>query len=69
VLEHDKNMGVRVESVDLLVDHVERGDRDEAILSALERLAASDPNCYVRLKCATALRKLGNGRFRQPDEK
>jgi hypothetical protein len=63
VLEHDKNMGVRVESVDVLVDLVEKQGRDEAILSALDRLAASDPNRYVRLKCASALRKLGSDGF------
>jgi len=63
VLEHDRNMGVRVESVDVLVDHVEKGGRDEAILSALERLATNDPNRYVRLKCASALRKLGSDGF------
>jgi len=63
VLEHDRNMGVRVESVDVLVDRVEKEGRDEAVLSALERLATSDPNRYVRLKCASALRKLGNDGF------
>src|SRR5271157_2951633 len=63
VLEHDRNMGVRVESVDVLVDHVEKEGRDEAILSALERLATNDPNRYVRLKCASALRKLGSDGF------
>jgi hypothetical protein len=69
VLEHDRNMGVRVESVDLLVDQMERQGRDEATLSALGRLATSDSNSYVRLKCASALRKLGNDGFLQPDEK
>jgi hypothetical protein len=63
VLEHDRNMGVRVESVDVLVDRVEKAGRDEAVLSALERLAASDANRYVRLKCASALRKLGSDGF------
>ena len=63
VLEHDKNMGVRVESVDLLADRVEKEGRNEAILSALERLATNDPNRYVRLKCVTALRKLGSDGF------
>jgi hypothetical protein len=63
VLEHDKNMGVRVESVDVLVDHVEKEGRDEAVLSALGRLASSDPNRYVRLRCASALRKLGSDGF------
>jgi hypothetical protein len=69
VLEHDKNMGVRVESADLLVEQAEKEGRDEAVLSALERLATSDPNRYVRLKCANALRKLGSDGFLQPDEK
>jgi hypothetical protein len=63
VLEHDQNMGVRVESVDLLVDQVEKKGRDEAILSALERLATNDRDRYVRLKCASALRKLGSDGF------
>jgi hypothetical protein len=69
VLEHDRNMGVRVESADLLVDQVEKEGRDEAILRALARLATSDSNRYVRLKCASALRKLGSDGFLQPDEK
>jgi len=63
VLEHDKNMGVRVESAEVLVDHVEKEGRNEAVLSALERLAASDSNPYVRLKCTSALRKLGSDGF------
>ena len=63
VLEHDKNMGVRVESVDVLVEHVEKEGRDAAVLSALQRLATNDPNRYVRLKCASALRKLGSNGF------
>jgi hypothetical protein len=69
VLEHDKNMGVRVESVDALVDHVEKEGRDQAIWSTLQRLAASDQSQYVRLKCASALRKLGSEGFLQADEK
>ena len=64
VLEHDGNMGVRVESVDVLVDQVEKEGRDEAVLSALERLATNDPNRYVRLKCTSALRKLGSDGFK-----
>ena len=67
VLEHDKNMGVRVESVDLLVDRLEKEGRDGAILRALVRLAKGDPNRYVRLKCGSALRKLGDDGFLQPD--
>jgi HEAT repeat protein len=63
VLEHDKNMGVRVESVDVLVDHLEKEGRDEAVLGALQRLATNDPNRYVRLKCESALRRLGSNGF------
>jgi hypothetical protein len=63
VLARDKNMGVRVESVDVLVDRLEKEGRDEAVLSALERLATSDPNRYVRLKCASELRKLESDGF------
>jgi hypothetical protein len=63
VLEHDKNTGVRAESVDVLLDLVEKEGRDEAILSALERVAKGDPNRYMRLKCASALRKLGSDGF------
>ena len=69
VLEHDRNMGVRVESVNLLVDQMERQGRDEATLGALARLAASDSNSYVRLKCASALRKLGSDGILQANEK
>jgi hypothetical protein len=69
VLEHDRNMGVRVGSVDLLVDQVEKEGRNAAILSALGRLATSDPNLCVRMKCASALRKLGSDGFSQADEK
>ena len=63
VLERDNNVGVRVESADLLVEQLEKEGRDEAILRALVRLATSDPNCYVRLRCASALRKLGSDGF------
>ena len=69
VLEHDRNMGVRVESVDLLVDQMERQGRDEATLGALARLATTDSNSYVRLKCASALRKLGSDGILQANEK
>jgi len=68
-LEHDRNIGVRVESVDLLVDQMERQGGDEAILSELGRLATSDSNSYVRLKCASALRKLGSDGILQANEK
>jgi putative zinc finger protein/HEAT repeat protein len=55
-LEKDKNPGVRVAAVDVLTEHA-----DSSILPALERLAASDPNRYVRMKSLSALRKLNGG--------
>ncbi|PYV32309.1 MAG: hypothetical protein DMG22_13820 [Acidobacteria bacterium] len=55
-LEKDKNSGVRVAAVDALTEHA-----NSSILPALERLAASDPNRYVRLKSLSALRKLNGG--------
>jgi hypothetical protein len=69
LLERDPNAGVRVQSVDLLVDQMERQGRDEATLGALARLAASDSNSYVRLKCASALRKLGSDGILQANQK
>jgi hypothetical protein len=63
VLQHDKNMGVRVDAVDVLVDQVEKGGRNAAVMSALERLASSDSNRYVRMKCVSAVRKLGSDGF------
>jgi hypothetical protein len=69
VLQHDQNIGVRVASVDLLVHHMEKQGRDEGIVGALGRLAANDPNRYVRLKCASALRKLEYDGLSQSNEK
>jgi hypothetical protein len=53
-LERDKNPGVRVAAVDVLAQHA-----DEQVLPRLEKIAATDSNCYVRLKCANAVMKLG----------
>jgi len=69
VLEHDRNVGLRLDSVDLLVDQMERQGRDQATLSALSRLAGSDTNGSVRLKCVSALRKLGSDGILQAYEK
>jgi hypothetical protein len=57
-LEHDTNPGVRVAAIDLLMRHA-----DEEVLPALERLAASDSNRSVRLKCARAVRELEKGGY------
>lgn len=52
-LENDKNPGVRVAAVDVLAQHA-----DEQVLPTLEKIASSDSNRYVRLKCANAVMKL-----------
>ena len=52
-LEHDKNPGVRVAAVDVLAQHA-----DEQVLPTLEKIASSDSNRYVRLKCANAVMRL-----------
>jgi HEAT repeats/Putative zinc-finger len=52
-LEHERNRGVRVAAIDVLADHA-----DLAALPALEKLAADDANRYVRMKSASAIRKL-----------
>jgi hypothetical protein len=52
-LEHDTNPGIRVAAIDVLAGHA-----DETVLSALERIAASDSNRDVRLKCVSAMTKL-----------
>lgn len=52
-LDHEKNQGIRVAAIDVLSDHA-----DLAALPSLERWAADDSNRYVRMKSASALRKL-----------
>ncbi len=52
------NQGLRGAVVDELVRHAVK-DKDEAALSALEELAAGDPNPYVRTKSLRALVALG----------
>ena len=58
-LEHDTNAGVRVAAVDALVDHTEKEGCDVPTARALEHLAITDSNPYVRLQCANATMKLG----------
>ncbi len=52
-LEHDTSPGVRVAAIDVLSGH-----SDETTLPALERVATSDANRYVRMKCASAVAAL-----------
>lgn len=57
-LRHDKNPGVRVAAINVLVEHA-----DEDALPVFEELAANDPNPYVRLQCASAVRELKREKF------
>ena len=58
-LEHDTNAGVRVAAVDALIDHTEKEGCDAPTEQALEHLASTDANPYIRLKCANAVMRLG----------
>lgn len=56
VVRHDTNSGLRGAVVDELVKHAVS---DEAVLSVLEHLAASDSNRYVQMKSLSSLVALG----------
>lgn len=56
-VEHEKNPGVRFAAIDMLSNHALK-DKDTALLPTLQKLSASDPDNYVRLKCAVAMRSL-----------
>ncbi len=60
--EKDSNAGVRGAAVDALVQQVSAG-HDQDLVPALERLAESDSDRYVRLKSQTALQQLGQPPF------
>ncbi len=52
-LKPGNNPGVRVAALKVLVDHA-----DASSLPVLERMAANDPDRYVRLQCLNAVRRL-----------
>ena len=58
-LERDTNPGVRVAAVDALIEQTEKNGCDASTAQALEHMALTDHNPYVRLKCSNAVRKLG----------
>lgn len=62
-LEHDPNTGVRVAAAEALVAHAEAEGIDPDVVSALERLAASDESPSVRVKCLTALQRMSGDEF------
>ena len=55
--------------MDALVNYAQKEGRDDEVVNALQGLARSDRSSYVRLKCASALRKLGSDGYLQADEK
>jgi len=58
VAEKDPNVGVRAAAIDSLVQHLEEEGRDETVLTAFDKLATSDQNPFVRMRCAAAVRAL-----------
>jgi hypothetical protein len=63
VLQGDSNSGVRVEAINLLVNSLRPGTgsspADPQTLSVLRDRVRNDPNNYVRMQSAAALRELG----------
>jgi hypothetical protein len=57
VVEKDPNAGVRTAAIDALVEHVQQEGPDEEVTVGLEKLATTDPDAAVRLRCLSALRK------------
>jgi hypothetical protein len=64
-LENDTNSGVRVSAINLLVTSLQTGSEpgsvDSQTVSVLRDRLRNDPNNYVRLQSAAALRDLGAG--------
>ena len=62
-LQSDTNSGVRVEAIHLLVNALQAGNAtaspDPQTVAVLRDRLRNDPNSYVRLQCAAALRALG----------
>jgi HEAT repeat protein len=58
-LQHDTNPGVRVAAVTALIDSTEKDGCDLPTERALEQLATTDRNPYIRMKCSNVMMKLG----------
>ena len=60
-LVDDQNPGVRVEAINELRTMMNRGQvvSDDRILSVLQERVERDPNTYIRLQSAAAIRELG----------
>ena len=61
-LEDDENSGVRVEAIDSLRRMAESGQiaSDDGVLAVLRDRMDHDPNPYIRLQSAAAIRDLGS---------
>lgn len=57
VAEKDPNVGVRTAAIDALVQHLQQEGPDDEVTDGLEKLATTDPDAAVRLRCLAALRK------------
>jgi hypothetical protein len=62
-LEHDSNVGVRIAAVDILLEHAEKEGPDESVVEELQKLAASDQNPSIRMKCQLALHRMAGVSF------
>jgi hypothetical protein len=58
VVEHDSNAGVRTAAIDALVQHLQQEGMDDQVLAAFEKLATSDQDPVVRMRCLVAVRRL-----------
>ena len=60
-LVDDQNPGVRVEAINQLRDMASKGQvsADDQVFSVLQDRMAKDPNAYIRLQSAAAIRDLG----------
>ena len=57
VVEKDPNAGVRTAAIDALVEHLQAEGPDEEVTAGFDKLATTDPDAAVRLRCLSALRK------------
>jgi hypothetical protein len=58
VAERDANVGVRTAAIDALVQHLQQEGMDDQVLAAFEKLATSDQDPVVRMRCLSAVRRL-----------
>jgi hypothetical protein len=60
-LTADQNPGVRIEAINALRSMAEKGQvtSDQHMISVLRQCMQKDPNTYIRLQSAAAIRDLG----------